>query len=136
MMGGRLRAGFVIALIVVCSALAGAAIDRMTTQRMRHSRPGDHMSRDQDAKRRADMLDRMTRELSLSSAQRAGIDSVMRATDTLLRAIRGEMQPRLRKVFEDSRAEMLARLDSEQRTKFEKMMPQRERPPLRRAPGQ
>ncbi|HEX9484302.1 MAG TPA: hypothetical protein VF929_06955 [Gemmatimonadaceae bacterium] len=125
MMGGRLRAGFVIALIVVCSALAGAAIDRMTTRRMRHMRPGDHMSREQDAKRRAEMLDKMTKELSLSTAQRAGIDSVMRATDTSLRAIRGEMEPRLRKVFEGSRAEMLARLDAEQRTKFEKMMPQR-----------
>ena len=42
-------------------------------------------------------------------------------TDSSLRAIRREMQPRLKQVFEASRAEMNARLDSTQRQKLAAM---------------
>jgi hypothetical protein len=132
---GRLRAGVVIALIVLCSALAGAAVERIVFQRvMSHRRPpggpggpggrGGGGSPEQDAKRRNDMLDRMTKDLALSPTQRAGIDSVMQHTDSLLRAVRTEMQPRLQQVFQSSRVEIEARLDSTQRTKFAKSLPQ------------
>lgn len=123
MMSNRGRAGLVIALVVVCSAVAGAAIERITSQRMMRHRGGGPSSRpspEQDAKRRTDMLDHMTKDLSLTPVQRAGLDSVMRRTDSLLHGIRTEMNPRLTKVFEDSRAEMLARLDSGQREKFKR----------------
>ena len=70
------------------------------------------------------MLDRMTKQLELSTRQRAGIDSVMKRTDSSLRAIRTEMQPRLQQVFQSSRAEIEARLDSAQRITFAKTMPQ------------
>ena len=56
------------------------------------------------------MIERMTKELTLSTAQRAGIDSVMWHTDSLLHGIRVEMQPRLSKVLADSRAEIDRRL--------------------------
>jgi hypothetical protein len=132
---GRLRAGVVIALIVLCSALAGAAVERIVYARvMSHRRPpggqggpggrGGGGSPEQDAKRRSDMLDHMTKDLGLSATQRAGIDSVMRHTDSSLRAIRTEMQPRLQQVFQSSRVEIEARLDSTQRTKFVKSLPQ------------
>ena len=126
---GRLRAGAVIALIVVCSALAGAAVERIIFQRMMPHRPGGgpggpgRGSPASDARRRNDMMDRMTKALDLSAAQRAGIDSVMKRTDSSLRAIRTEMQPRLRQVFQSSRAEIEARLDSVQRVKFVKTLP-------------
>ena len=127
----RQRAGLVIALVVVCSALAGAALDRVTVQRMGHHRPSGQGgpgrgSPEQDARRRSDMMDRMTKELDLSATQRAGIDSVMQRTDSSLRAIRAEMQPRLKQVFEGSRAEIEARLDSAQRIKFAKSRPARD----------
>ena len=135
MNSGRLRAGIVIGLIVVCSALAGAAVERVFTQRMVRHRPGGpggpggpgRGSPQQDSLRRTEMLDRMTKNLSLTPAQRAGIDSVMRRTDSTLRVIRTEMQPRLEQVFQSSRADIGARLTPEQRAKFETTMPVRRR---------
>jgi hypothetical protein len=130
MTSSRLRAGVVIALIVVCSALAGAAVERVVFQRMiRHRQTGGpggpgRGSPEQDTRRRADMMDRMVKDLGLSAAQRAGIDSVMKRTDSSLRAVRAEMQPRLQQVFQTSRAEIVARLDSTQREKFAKSLPQ------------
>ena len=120
----RLRAGLVIAAVVVASAIAGAAIDRGLM--MSHARRdgGDRRrppSADFEARRRTEMLDRMSKELSLAPAQRAGLDSVFQRTDSSLRAIRREMQPRLKQVFETSRAEMNARLDSTQRQKLAAM---------------
>ena len=125
----RVRAGLVIALVVVASALAGAAVDRVIGQRMVHRRPPwgqggpGRGSPQQDARRRSDMLDRMTKELDLSTTQRAGIDSVMQRSDSSLRAIRTEMQPRLKQVFQGSRVEIEARLDSAQRINFAKSNP-------------
>lgn len=133
---GRLRAGVVVALIVLCSALAGAAAERLLMQRAWAHRPGGSSgpgrnSPEQDARRRNEMLDRMTKELELSVTQRAGIDSVMTRSDSSLRAIRTEMQPRLKQVFQNSRAEIEARLDSAQRVKFATTMPQGGRGPRR-----
>ncbi|HEX7977936.1 MAG TPA: hypothetical protein VF461_05000 [Gemmatimonadaceae bacterium] len=123
----RLRAGLVIAAVIVASAIAGAAIDRNLVMRnVRRGGGGGGWDRrgpppEMEARRRTDMLDRMTKELSLSPAQRAGLDSVFTRTDSSLRAIRREMQPRLKQVFEASRAEMNARLDSTQRQKLASM---------------
>ena len=123
---GRLRAGVVIALIVLCSALAGAAAERVFFQRTwahRSGSPGGpgRNSPEQDARHRKEMLDRMAKELTLSATQRAGIDSVMTRADSSLRAIRTEMHPRLKQVFEDSRSAIEARLDSAQRVKLASM---------------
>lgn len=132
---GRLRAGLVIALIAVSSALAGAALDRVAGQRMTHRHPPGGQggpgrgSPEQDARRRTDMLDRMTKDLDLSASQRAAIDSVMQRTDSSLRAIRTEMQPRLKQVFQASRGEIEARLDSAQRVKFARTRPDSGRGP-------
>ena len=131
MISSRLRAGLVIAAIVVGSAIAGAAIDRSV---MTHKRPdrasngggggggrGGRPTPEQEVKRRQDMLDRMARDLSLTSAQRAGLDSIFQRSDSEFRAIRREMQPKLQAVFESSRNEINARLDSTQRVKFAAM---------------
>ena len=130
----RRRAAIVIALVVVCSALAGAAVERVVAQRVRrHSSAGQggagRGSPEQDARRRSDMLDEMTKSLELSATQRAGLDSVMQHTDSSLRAIRAEMQPRIKQVFQRSRADIEARLDSTQRIKFAKSWTGRGRGP-------
>ena len=138
----RLRAGLVIASIVLASGIAGAAIDRAFIARG-GTRPsavnigpggggggrGGRPTPEQEAKRRSDMLDHMSKDLSLTAVQRAGFDSIMQRTDSLLRAVRREMQPKIQQVFEASRAEMVARLDTTQRAKFDAMRshgPQRE----------
>jgi Spy/CpxP family protein refolding chaperone len=129
MNNGRGRAALVIAAIVIGSALAGAALDRLLLSHApRHGRaPGSQPTPEQDAKRRQETLDRMTRDLDLSAAQRVGIDSVMQRTDSALRVVRGEMQPRLRQIFDASRAEITSRLDSAQRVKYAKLKPPRRR---------
>jgi Spy/CpxP family protein refolding chaperone len=122
-MQGRMRAALVIGAIVIGSALAGAAIDRTVLvrtppRRVRMSRGAELPTPEQEAKRRQEGLDRMTKDLHLLPAQRAAIDSIMQRTDSSLRVIRVEMQPRLRRVFDSSRAEISARLDSAQKVKF------------------
>ena len=125
---GRLRAALVIAAIVIGSAIAGAGLDRVVmTRGARHYRGGGtrsgEMPPEMTARRRAAMLERMTKELNLTPPQRAGIDSIMQRTDSALRVVRGEMQPRLTQIFDGSRAEISARLDSTQREKFKRRPP-------------
>ena len=122
MISGRLRAGIVLVLVVVCSALAGAAIERIVFQRMRPSGSGPGRGTpEQQAQRRNDMLDHMSKDLGLSALQRSRIDSIMKHSDSTLRIIRGEIQPRIAAEFEKSRAEIVALLDSAQREKFAKI---------------
>lgn len=137
----RLRAGLVLSAVVLGSAVAGAAIDRTllvrrsaptevradSGQRRGGGGPGDRRgggrggsSPQSEARRRNWMLDRLTRELALTPPQRAGIDSIMQRTDSSLRVIRQEMQPRLHQVFEASRAQISERLTPEQRAKYAK----------------
>jgi hypothetical protein len=126
MTSSRLRAGIVIGLIALCSALAGAAVDRAVFQRVRRRPPplvgAARFTREADTRRRTEMLDRLTKDLSLTPTQRVAIDSVMQHSDSLLRGIRLEIQPRLEQVLATSRAAIDARLDQDQRTKYQKMV--------------
>ena len=123
----RLRAGLVIGAVVIASAIAGAAIDRAFL--MRRSPRGDGRRggppTEMEQRRRTQMLDNLTTQLSLTPAQRAGFDSIFQRTDSTLRAIRRETQPRIQQVFERSKADMNARLDSAQRAKFATLRPGR-----------
>ena len=124
----RGRAALVIAAIVVGSALAGAALERVTHSRSpRRGPPGGVTTPEHDARRRQEMLDRMSRDLRLSPAQRAGIDSIMQRTDSALRVVRGEMQPRVKRILDQSRTDIGARLDSAQRVKFVEQTARRRR---------
>jgi hypothetical protein len=117
----RYRAGLVIGAVAIASAIAGAAVDRAVLMRRPTVGGGGRRGgppAEFEARRRKDMLDGLTRELSLSAAQRAGLDSIFQRTDSSLRAIRRETQPRFQQVFEQSRVEINARLDSTQRAKF------------------
>ena len=118
MTAGRLRAALVIAAVVLGSGLAGAGIDRWAMTHGGRRGRGGPPSPEAAARRRTDMLERLTKDLALSAPQRAAIDSIMRRTDSSLRVVRGEMEPRLRAIFDSSRTEIAARLDSAQRVKF------------------
>jgi len=130
----RLRAGLVVAAIVLGAGIAGAAIDRALVSHrgaprvasanggdIGGGRGGGRPWSEQEAKRRSEMLEHMSKDLVLTPVQRAGFDSIMQRTDSLLRVVRHEMQPKIQQVFEASRAEMLARLDTTQRVKFNAM---------------
>ena len=134
----RLRAALVIGSIVVASGIAGAAIDRVFVARGSRrpvaqqggsggggprgggGGPGRSWP-EQEARRRNEMLEHMTKDLSLTAAQRAAFDSIMQRTDSSLRLVRREMQPKIQQVFEAGRAEMAAQLDPAQRVKFNAM---------------
>jgi hypothetical protein len=120
MNGSRLRAALVIVAIIIGSALAGAAIDHAIVlrnpRRFRNLPFGG--GADAAARRRTDMLARLTGELELRPAQRAAIDSIMLRTDSTLSTLRAEMQPRVQRVLDSSRAEIASRLDSAQRARF------------------
>jgi Spy/CpxP family protein refolding chaperone len=123
----RLRATLVIAAIAIASGIAGAAIDRSFLVHPPHRGPrAGGPAGAGDARRRSEMLDRMSSDLSLTPAQRTGIDSIFQRTDSTLRAIRQEAEPRVRQVLERSRTDIAARLDATQREKFLKAAAERD----------
>jgi len=126
-MASRTRAVLVIVAIVVGSALAGAAVDHaIVIRNPRRFRPVPFGSTARAAEtRRSDMLKRLTDELSLRPDQRAAIDSIMQRTDSLLRDVRLETQPRVQKVLDDSRKQIESRLDAGQRATFAARQPAR-----------
>ena len=124
----RLRAGLVIGAVVIASGIAGAALDRAFLARRAPGGGGGRRGGpppEWEQRRRTQMLDKLTTELSLTPVQRAGLDSIFQRTDSTLRAIRRETQPRVEAVFERSKAEINARLDSTQRAKFATLGPRR-----------
>jgi molecular chaperone DnaK (HSP70) len=121
------RAALVIVAVVIGSALAGAAVDHALVLRNPRRFQPELFSAAGDAaeSRRIDMLERLTEELSLRPAQRAAIDSIMRRTDSLLRDVRLEMQPRVQQALDDSRRQIESHLDSSQRASFQARQPAR-----------
>ena len=64
MKSGRLRAGIVIALIIVCSALAGAAIERVRMRAI--ARPGDSEGQAAPADSRASRMPAAAKKCSIA----------------------------------------------------------------------
>src|SRR6478672_12116489 len=121
------RAALIIVAVVIGIALAGAAIDHAIVLRnpRRFQRPLFAANSEAAESRRTDMLERLTDELSLRPEQRAAIDSIMRHTDSVLRDLRLETQPRAQKVLDQSRKQIESRLDSGQRAIFAARQPAR-----------
>jgi len=92
----RLRAGLVIGAVVIASGIAGAAIDRAFLVRRPPRSDGrrEGPPPEYEQRRRTQMLDNLTRELSLTPTQRAGLDSAQRAKFATLRHRRGSGEHR------------------------------------------
>lgn len=126
-MASRSRAVLIIIAIVVGSALAGAAVDHaivLHNPRRFRQVPFGGTAKAAES-RRTEMLQRLTEELSLRPEQRAAIDSIMQRTDSVLRDLRLETQPRAQKVLDQSRKQIESRLDSGQRAIFAARQPAR-----------
>ena len=121
------RAALIIVAVVIGSALAGAAVDHAIVLRnpRRFQRSLLATGTEAAESRRTDMLERLTDELSLRPEQRAAIDSIMRRTDSVLRDLRLEVQPRVQQALDDSRHQIEGQLDSTQRASFNARQPAR-----------
>ena len=121
------RAALVIVAVIIGSALAGAAVDHAIVLRNpRRFQATFFMDGTEAAtSRRTDMLERLTDQLSLRPDQRAAIDSIMRRTDSVLRDLRLEVQPRVQQALDDSRRQIEGQLDSAQRATFNARQPAR-----------
>jgi hypothetical protein len=121
------RAALVIVAVIIGSALAGAAVDHAIVLRNPRRFQSTFLMEGTEAaaSRRTDMLERLTDELSLRPHQRAAIDSIMRRTDSVLRELRLEVQPRVQQALDDSRRQIEGQLDSTQRASFEARQPAR-----------
>ena len=121
------RAALVIVAVVIGSALAGAAVDHAIVLRNPRRFQPMFLAEGTEAavSRRTDMLERLSAELSLRPEQRAAIDSIMRHTDSVLRDVRLEMQPRVQSALDDSRRQIEKHLDPAQRASFDARQPAR-----------
>jgi molecular chaperone DnaK (HSP70) len=121
------RAALVIIAVIIGSALAGAAVDHAIVLRNPRRFQPSYLVEGTEAaaSRRTDMLERLTEELSLRPEQRAAIDSIMRRTDSVLRGVRLEMQPRVQTALDDSRRQIENHLDATQRASFNARQPAR-----------
>jgi len=121
------RAALVIVAVVIGSALAGAAVDHAIVLRNpRRFQPSFFAEgAEAAASRRTEMLQRLTEELSLRPEQRAAIDSIMRRTDSVLRDVRLDVQPRVQQALDESRRQIESHLDPGQRASFNARQPAR-----------
>jgi Spy/CpxP family protein refolding chaperone len=107
-------------LFLLGAFVAGAAVGVAGDRTIEHRRPTSHGPRSQ--------LDRMSRDLDLTAAQRAAFDTILENRQTQMRQLFAPIQPQmdslmaLGKVVRDSTHEQLRRvLTPEQRARFDKM---------------
>lgn len=80
------------------------------------------------AARPSALLDRFARDLDLTPAQTAAIDSVMRDEFAAVRALRDEMAPRIRAAIDNTRRKIDSLLTPAQRERYHAMLLEQQRP--------
>lgn len=69
------------------------------------------------------MVNRLTRELDLTSTQQTAIDSIMAGNEAEFQALEQEMRPRMKSFLERTRGQIDSVLTPAQREKFHKFGP-------------
>ncbi len=142
--GPRTLAGLVVVLTFVVGALAGAVTDRsMTRARAAETRrpperrgpPGSPQERAGREQHRERFVQQLTRELSLTPSQVAKIDTITRNREQRMNALWREVQPRVRTLLQETRAEIDQVLTPEQRAKLQQMRKQHEAARARQGGG-
>jgi Spy/CpxP family protein refolding chaperone len=73
------------------------------------------------------MSDRIARQLALTPAQRARVDSILARNLRDIEQVRQDVRPRMREIFARTRAQMDSVLTPEQRTKLDELFQRRRR---------
>ena len=123
----RRTAVLLMLLVALGGGIAGVAIDRLVLLPWHfQGRPfGPGRGGPPEAMERRGR-ERFARELGLSDSQRVRIDSLMERQMTELRAVRGEVQPRLDSILAQTRRSIDSILTPEQRDKAQQLMRRRE----------
>jgi Spy/CpxP family protein refolding chaperone len=117
-------AGLVLILVILGGGVAGVVVDRLVLLPFHfHDRPfGPWRAGPPPGGMERRARERFAREIGLSDSQQVKIDSLMDTQMRELRAVRGEMQPRLDSILAQTRRSIDAILTPEQRTKAEALM--------------
>jgi Spy/CpxP family protein refolding chaperone len=118
----RALAAAVLGLVAAAGVLSGIALDR-TVLRPRHLRPPPSFGGrgGPNANERRRMGDELARELKLTPAQRARVDSIMDRRFTGLRAATDAVRPRVDAIVESTQTELERTLSPEQLAKFREL---------------
>jgi Spy/CpxP family protein refolding chaperone len=118
--GSRSRpvvAALVLLVAVLAGAIVGVAIDRTLLQPRMHGRFGFDWHGPHGPPRDREFRDRFARELGLTPEQQIRIDSIMDRQGLELRAVRGQVQPKLDSIISGTRRSLDSVLTPEQRKK-------------------
>jgi hypothetical protein len=153
----RRQATLVLVLVLLAGMLIGMAADRLWLRRHWGGRPGRGgpggpfaegqgrgpggppgifrggmppvMTPEFAAKRRQEMVRRLTRDLDLTSTQQQAIDSIMAGNEAEFQALEQEMRPRMKSFLERTRGQIDSVLTPAQREKFHRFGPADGPPP-------
>jgi len=118
----KLAAG--VALVFILGVLAGLLPGFYLVHRFPPPPPPPHMDhRDRDAA----MVERLSRDLDLSEAQKLRVGEILKQTSERLDAHLREMQPEIRKIFDDGFSEMEKELTDAQKKKLHELRERMER---------
>jgi len=124
--GGRSRrtAALILLLVAIGGAAVGVALDRLLLLPMHFGgRPfGPWRGGPPSARMERSARERFAHELGLSDSQQVRIDSLMERQMVQLRAVRGEVQPRLDSILSQTRRSIDAILTPEQRVRARDLM--------------
>jgi Spy/CpxP family protein refolding chaperone len=127
---GPLMAVLVLLLVAFAGGLAGVAMDRLLLLPRMFRGPGfGHEHGPGGPPRDREFRARFARELGLTSDQQIRIDSIMDRQGRELRAVRGQVQPKLDSIITRTRRELDSVLTPEQRKKAEEIRRKHPRPP-------
>ena len=102
-----------VALVFILGALAGSAGTQLYQRQW-----SDRFWKD-PAERRAAFLQRLTRKLQLTEAQQKEFKVMIEEVDRKLQALRRENRAEIKRIIDESFAQMKGKLDPEQQKKLE-----------------
>jgi Spy/CpxP family protein refolding chaperone len=125
--GRRTVAALTLLVVIIGSALGGAALDRVYVRKTAHLvgdttfHPLSSALRTPSAADRREIRDEMAAELKLTPDQSRLIDSIMAARSGQFEDLRSSIRPRVEALLADLRADVEKALTPEQRARYRKL---------------
>ena len=117
----RLKIWLVVAGVFALGCLTGALLDGAYRLQARAGRGGERPRRD-----KADVFERMRRDLDLSEQQSTEIRAILDQTHNEYRALRADVRPRYDALRQNSRARIRSLLTPEQQRRFDEKVAERD----------